>query len=150
MSDAPTPHPDIELVAGHLAGDRSALAAIYDKYADNLYDVAAAMLRNRHDAADVTQDTFVIAAERMAQLREPARLKPWLLAILRNEVYRRTGRRAKQVPTDFTLVGAEMALPPTLPAESSGAAVPEPGTAALLVTLLAGVAMGFGRRRFVA
>jgi len=46
MSDAPTPHPDIELVAGHLAGDRSALAAIYDKYADNLYDVAAAMLRN--------------------------------------------------------------------------------------------------------
>src|SRR5690606_40474928 len=101
-----------ERVAGHLAGDRGAFAAIYDRYGDALYDVAAAMLRNRHDAADVTQDTFVVAAERMAQLRQPDRLKPWLMAILRNEVYRRTGRRARQVPTDFSLVAAEMALPP--------------------------------------
>ena len=35
-------------------------------------------------------------------------------------------------------------------AESNSTAVPEPGTAAMLVTLLAGVAMRFRRRRFVA
>lgn len=112
---------DTDLVAGHLAGDRSAFAAIYDRYGNALYDVAAAMLRNRHDAADVTQDTFVVAAERMAQLRDPSRLKPWLLAILRNEVYRRTGKRARQVATDFTLVESEMALPPTYADEASAA-----------------------------
>ncbi|HWL45515.1 MAG TPA: sigma-70 family RNA polymerase sigma factor [Ilumatobacter sp.] len=117
---------DAELVASYLSGDRAAFAAIYDRYGNGLYDVAAAMLRNRHDAADVTQDTFVVAAERMAQLRDPSRLKPWLLAILRNEVYRRTGKRARQVPTDFTALdsrgfAAEMALPPTYADEASAA-----------------------------
>ncbi len=131
---------DNELVAGHLAGDRNAFAAIYDRYGAGLYDVAAAMLRNRHDAADVTQDTFVVAAERMGQLRDPSRLKPWLLAILRNEVYRRTGKRARQVPTDFTLVGAEMALPPTYADEASAAEYDE------LATLVRDAAAGLDPR----
>lgn len=102
---------DAELVAGHLAGDRSALAAIYDRYADSLYDTAAAMTRQRHDAADVVQDVFVAAAERMGQLRDPAKLKPWLFAILRNEVYRRTGKQRRTVATDFTSAAAEMTAP---------------------------------------
>ena len=55
--------------------------------------------RSRHDAADVMQDVFVVAAERLGQLRDPARLKPWLFAILRNEVYRRTGRKRRSVAT---------------------------------------------------
>jgi RNA polymerase sigma factor (sigma-70 family) len=107
---------DAELVAGHLAGDRSALAAIYDRYADSLHDTAAAMTRQRHDAADVLQDVFVAAAERMGQLRDPAKLKPWLFAILRNEVYRRTGKQRRTVATDFTDPVAEMSVP-TQPAD---------------------------------
>lgn len=102
---------DAQLVADHLAGDRGAFATIYDRYGTTLYDTAAAMLRNRDDAADVTQDVFVVAAERMSQLRDASRLKPWLFAILRNEVYRRTDKRKRVVPTDFTEPVAEMELP---------------------------------------
>ena len=102
---------DAELVAGHLTGDRNALAAIYDRYADSLYDTAAAMTRQRHDAADVLQDVFVAAAERMSQLRDPAKLKPWLFAILRNEVYRRTGKQRRTLATDFTDPVVEMSAP---------------------------------------
>ena len=93
---------DAALVSGHLAGDQAALAGIYDRYADTLYDTAAAMLRSRDDAADVLQDTILIAAERLGQLRDPDRLKPWLFAILRNEVYRRSRNLKRTVVTDFS------------------------------------------------
>jgi len=59
------------------------------------------MLSDRHDAADMVQDVFCIAAERLNQLRDPDRLKPWLYAVLRNEVYRRTKKRKRATPTDF-------------------------------------------------
>ncbi len=106
---------DADLVAAHLGGDRAALAGIYDRYANSLYDTAAAMLRDRQDAADIVQDVFVIAAERLDQLRDHDRLKPWLFAVLRNEVYRRTGSRRRSVATDFTEAAAEMQLPPDDP-----------------------------------
>ena len=102
---------DAELVTAYLAGDRSALAGIYDRYGATLYDTAAAMTNDRHDAADIVQDVIVVAAERLGQLRDPTRLKPWLFAILRNEVYRRTGRKRRTVATDFTEPVAEMTLP---------------------------------------
>ena len=92
---------DSQLVTAYLSGDRNALASIYDLYASGLYDTAAAMLSDRHDAADMVQDVFCIAAERLNQLRDPDRLKPWLYAVLRNEVYRRTKKRKRATPTDF-------------------------------------------------
>ena len=92
---------DADLVRAYLGGDRGALAAIYDRYAGSLYDTAAAMLSDRHDAADMVQDVFCVAAERLGQLRDPDRLKPWLFAVLRNEVYRRTKKRKRSVLTDF-------------------------------------------------
>jgi RNA polymerase sigma factor (sigma-70 family) len=98
MTDLST---DARLVTEFLAGDTSALAAIYDRYAAGLYDTAAAMLSDRNDAADMVQDVFCIAAERLSQLRQPDRLKPWLYAVLRHEVYRRTKKRRRSTPVDF-------------------------------------------------
>jgi len=115
---------DAQLVAAYLAGDRSALAGIYDRFSAGLYDTAAAMLRDRHEAADAMQDVFLIAAERISQLREPDRLKPWLYAILRNEVYRRSRKRGRALPTDFSAMasGAEMAAPTAPDAEGEAVA----------------------------
>lgn len=92
--------PDPELIAAHVAGDRRAFAAIYDRYAPALYDVARAMTRNPDDAGDLVHDTFVIAAQRLGQLRQPERLRAWLFAILRHEVYRSSRRRSRERPTE--------------------------------------------------
>lgn len=115
---------DAQLVTAYLTGDRSALAGIYDRFSPGLYDTAAAMLRDRHEAADAMQDVFLIAAERLGQLREPERLKPWLYAILRNEVYRRSKKRGRALPTDFSAMGsaAEMAAPNAPDAEGEAVA----------------------------
>ncbi len=48
-------------------GDRTALAAIYDRYADRLYDFCLGMLRDREAAADCVQDVFVTAATKLGQ-----------------------------------------------------------------------------------
>ncbi|MGH8967094.1 MAG: RNA polymerase sigma factor, partial [Actinomycetes bacterium] len=75
---------DTDLVTGALAGDRDAFAAIYDRYADRLHDFCWSVLRDRDEAADAVQDTFVLAAQRLAQLNDPERLRSWLYAVARS------------------------------------------------------------------
>jgi RNA polymerase sigma factor (sigma-70 family) len=58
------------------------------------------MLREPADAADVVQDTFVIAAPRMSALRDPQRLRPWLYTVARNECLRRLRARSMQAPLE--------------------------------------------------
>lgn len=114
---------DAQLVAAHLGGDQQALAGIYDRHAAALYDTAAAMLRDRDEAADAVQDVFLVAAERMSQLREASRLRAWLFAILRNEVYRRSRQRRRMRPTDFSAPGAVAVVAPDDPRAEGSAAV---------------------------
>ena len=77
--------------SGGDAGDRGAFAAIYDRYADRLHDFCWSVLRDRDEAADATQDAFLVAAERLGQLRDPERLRPWLYAVARSQALRRPG-----------------------------------------------------------
>lgn len=88
---------DTELVAGVLAGDREAFGAVYDRYADRLHDFCWSVLRDRDEAADAVQDTFVLAVERLAQLNDPERLRPWLYAIARSVALRRVRVRGRVV-----------------------------------------------------
>src|SRR6266545_4663680 len=91
---------DAELVAAAMAGDRGAFAAIYDRYADRLHDFCWSLLRDRDEAADATQDAFLVAAERLGQLRDPERLRPWLYAVARNQALRRARARQRVVPEE--------------------------------------------------
>jgi RNA polymerase sigma factor (sigma-70 family) len=76
---------DSEIVASIVAGDPSGLDAAYDRYAEPLYKYCRSMLSHPPDAADAVQDTFVIASCRLAELRDPDRLRGWLYAVARNE-----------------------------------------------------------------
>lgn len=89
---------DAELVAGVLAGDREAFAGMYDRYADRLFDFCMSVLRDRQDAEDAVQDTFVLVAQRLGQLNDPERLRPWLYAVARSVALRRAKARKRIVP----------------------------------------------------
>jgi RNA polymerase sigma factor (sigma-70 family) len=80
---------DSEIVAAIVAGDPDGLAEAYDRYAAPLYTYCRSLLREPADAADAVQDTFVIAASKLAGLRDQSRLRPWLYAVARNECHRR-------------------------------------------------------------
>ncbi|MEV7396599.1 sigma-70 family RNA polymerase sigma factor [Aeromicrobium sp. NPDC092404] len=94
MTDQTGPS-DADLVAGVLAADRDTFAAMYDRYGTKLYDFAYSMLRHREDAADAVADSFVLVAERLSQLRDPDRLRPWLYAIVRSECLRKLRARKR-------------------------------------------------------
>lgn len=98
LSDASTD--DTDLVAGVLAGDRAAFAGVYEKYADRLYDFAYSMLRNREEASDCVADSFVVMAEKLVQLREASRLRPWLYSVVRNECLRTLRARGRVAHDD--------------------------------------------------
>jgi RNA polymerase sigma factor (sigma-70 family) len=90
---------DSEVVAAVVAGNPEGLAEAYDRYASPLYAYCRSLLREPADAADAVQDTFVIAASRLAELRDRNRLRPWLYAVARNECHRRLRARTVQVTT---------------------------------------------------
>jgi len=85
---------DSEVVAAIASGDPDGLAEAYDRYAAPLYTYCRSLLREPADAADAVQDTFVIAASKVAGLRDRSRLRPWLYAVARNECHRRLRDKA--------------------------------------------------------
>ena len=87
--EAVEPRSDGELALAAAAGDRSAFACIYDRYAHRLHDFCVGMLGDREAAADCVQDAFCTAVTCLSDLREPDKLRPWLYAIVRSEALRR-------------------------------------------------------------
>src|SRR3546814_15085482 len=89
---------DAELVERAAAGDRDAFAALYDRYATPVHDLLRRMLRDDHEASDALQDTFFTAGERLHQLRDPSRFRPWVYAIARPPPYLVTRRQPRFEP----------------------------------------------------
>lgn len=87
---------DAKLACAATAGDRAAFAAIYDRYADRLHDFCIGMLRDRHAAADCVQEVFCTVADRLPQLKDADKLRPWLYAIARNEALRHIRNRGRE------------------------------------------------------
>ncbi|MFV2126411.1 sigma-70 family RNA polymerase sigma factor [Micromonospora sp. LOL_013] len=91
---------DRAIVAALVAGDPRGLDRAYRAYADRLFTYCRFMLRDADGAADAVHDTFVLAGQRAAQLRDPERLRPWLYAIARNECLRVIRGQRRQLPLD--------------------------------------------------
>jgi RNA polymerase sigma factor (sigma-70 family) len=91
---------DREIVAAIVAGDPVGLEAAYDRYAPSLYAYCQSLLAEPADAADAVQDTFIIAGGKLAALRDPDRLRPWLYAVARNECRRRLRSAGNAAPLD--------------------------------------------------
>ena len=80
---------DREIAAAIKAEDPAGIAMMYDEHAADLYDYCHWMLHDSADAAEALKDTFVIAATTLSELAGPAKLRPWLFALARNEGRRR-------------------------------------------------------------
>ncbi|SCG39176.1 RNA polymerase sigma factor [Micromonospora halophytica] len=91
---------DIALVEAVRRGERAGLEGMYRRYADRLYTYARTVLREPEAAADAVHDAFLTAGQRIGQLREPARLRPWLYAIVRNECLRQLRDRSRSLPLE--------------------------------------------------
>lgn len=68
--------------------------------APTLLAAARYLVRSEADAADLVQATLEIAVRRRGQLRDPSRLRPWLLAIETREAFRLRRRLRSLVSLD--------------------------------------------------
>ncbi|MBO1320176.1 RNA polymerase sigma factor [Acanthopleuribacter pedis] len=75
---------DQALVQRFLDGEESAFTQITLKYRKQVYAVAYRFTRNHAEADDLTQETFIRAYNGLANFRQEASLKTWLLKICTN------------------------------------------------------------------
>ena len=113
-----TAHDDAELVAESLLGRRDAFAQIVDRYKSLICSLAYSATGSLSQSEDLAQDTFLTAWKLLPELREPAKLRPWLCAIARHligKTLRRDGRepvhKAAPLETEDEFSSGE-ALPP--------------------------------------
>jgi len=65
--------------------DKINLQAIVLEHYAALYRFGFALAKNESDAADLSQEAFLILAKHEKQIREPERIKTWLFTTLRRE-----------------------------------------------------------------
>lgn len=80
---------DDELVARARGGDGWAEEMIYRRHVGAVASTARRLLRDPSEAADVVQETFLIAFEKLGSLSEPSALRGWLARIAVSRVHRR-------------------------------------------------------------
>ncbi len=89
---------DQDLLGRTAARDRVAFGALYDRYAPRAFGLILRIIRNRTDAEDVLQETF-LQVWNQASRYDPTRSAPdvWLLLIARSRAVDRV--RKRQVAT---------------------------------------------------
>jgi len=85
------------LLARVAAGEREALGELYSSARGAVYALALGLLKNVHDAQDVTQDTFVKVWEAAPEYRPQGSPMAWVLTIARNLARGRLRREGRQV-----------------------------------------------------
>jgi RNA polymerase sigma factor (sigma-70 family) len=93
-----------QLVALSLGGDHEAFRDIVERYQNIVCALAFSACGNAAKSEDLTQETFLIAWQRLRELQEPANLKAWLCGIVRN-LARNMAR--KRIPATFAGVAIE-------------------------------------------
>ena len=87
-----------DLIASAAAGDEFAFRSIIAAHHDDMRRVCMYIAGDRAIADEATQAAWVIAWKRIGSVREPARLRPWLMAVAVNEakqLLRKRRRRAE-------------------------------------------------------
>ena len=72
------------LIARSQSGDKDAYASLVRAYTGPVFGICLAMLRDRHEAEDVTQQTMLNGFMRIGKLRQSERFAAWIGRIARN------------------------------------------------------------------
>ena len=88
------------LVVRAKAGEREAFSLLIRDNIQRVYRAAYAVVRNRDDAEDIAQETFVRAYQSIGRFDETRPLFPWLYRIARNLCLNRIERVTKREATD--------------------------------------------------
>jgi RNA polymerase sigma-70 factor (ECF subfamily) len=101
---------DIELVERCKGGDDAAFEGLVRLYQDRIYSLCRYMLKNRHDAEDAAQDTFLKAYRNLSNFTPKAPFFTWLYRIAVNTCLDRQKRPLWQSLFKWSEKGEEEAI----------------------------------------
>ncbi len=84
VSKSPAEFSDAELLVKVLAGDLDAYEGIMRHHNQRLFRLARSIVTDDAEAMDVVQESFIVAYQRLADLKSPAALPIWLAQVARN------------------------------------------------------------------
>ena len=102
-----------ELIAAILAGHTDLYHQLIRPYERRVYIMALSFMKNKEDAEDIAQETFVRAMQKLRTFRGESQFSTWLISIALNEARHGLRRRAavRNVPLDDTQDDSTPACP---------------------------------------
>jgi len=94
---------DADLVRAARSGDIAAVGALIERYRAQMMAVAVSLLGNHPDTEDVVQDACIQALRRIRDVRDPAGVRGWLIAIVANGCRARLRRRPSRTVSMLTV-----------------------------------------------
>jgi len=82
-----------ELLARCRRGDEDAVETLVSRFHNYAYDLAKALLGDRHLAEDAVQEAFLAAISRLQDIREPRAFPGWFRQVVRTQANRIARRR---------------------------------------------------------
>lgn len=92
---------DAEMVRAVLDGDATAYRGLVEKYQTRVYNMVYGMVRNREDARDITQESFVKAFNNLKSFRLESSFYTWLYRIAMNLSIDFTRKRKRREISGF-------------------------------------------------
>jgi RNA polymerase sigma-70 factor (ECF subfamily) len=93
------------IVATAATGDDFAFARIVDAYHDDMRRVCAFITRDMSLAEDAVQTAWSIVWRKLGSMREPARLRSWLMRVAVNEAKKSLRDRGRRIAVESLTVG---------------------------------------------
>lgn len=89
------------MVNGFLSGRPQAVDALVEANYARVFSLGLSLLKDRDEAKDVAQDTFIRVFEKVGQFRYRSSLKTWILSIAYNLCINRLNCTSKNLWTDI-------------------------------------------------
>jgi RNA polymerase sigma factor (sigma-70 family) len=76
---------DSQTLSKAISGDYEALTLLVNEYKDIAFNLALGMVKNRENAKDITQDSFLKVLENLTAFRNESKFSTWLYKIVYNQ-----------------------------------------------------------------
>lgn len=104
-----------ELVERCRKGDKQAFYEVYHRYAKRMLNSSMRILNNPADAADMVQESFAIAFDRLETFTYKSSFKAWLIRIVINKSLGLLRKRKKMRWVDVDLIDLEQDVETAVP-----------------------------------
>ena len=91
---------DQQIIDKVLNGDTNAFSSLVEKYKDMVFSLAIKVTKNREEAEEVSQDSFIKAFKSLKNFKGDSKFSTWLYKIAYNNCMDRIKKNARRYNTD--------------------------------------------------